>query len=83
MGIAASWIFCVLVTAIILFVVGAKTAEVRRINNTLLDALAELVNALDQQPIELSDHVNDNIEYARDVVESYDEYKLTLETLPR
>jgi uncharacterized phosphosugar-binding protein len=83
MGIAASWIFCVLVTAIILFVVGAKTAEVRRINNTLLDALAELVNALDQQPIELSDHVNDNIEYARDVVESYDKYKLTLETLPR
>ena len=81
--VVASWIFAVLVVCIILFVVGAKTADVRQANDTLLDALADLVNTLEQQPVELSDHVTAKIEYGRDVVVSYDEYRITRDTLPR
>ena len=83
MTIALTWVFFVIVTAAILFVAGAKTVEVREVNDTLLDALAELVNALEQQPVELSDYINTKIEYGRDVVESYDVYQLTRDTLPR
>ncbi len=85
--VAASWIFTVVVAlvvaALVLYIAGAKTAEVRQANDTLLDALADLVNALEQQPIPLSDYVTDKIEVGRDVVELYDDCLVTRDTLPR
>lgn len=82
-AIAIAWVVCVLILAVMLFVGGAKTAEVRRVNDELLDALAELINALDNQPLELSDYVDRKIEYARELVEAYDEHLITIDTLPR
>ena len=83
MSIAVTWIFFVLITAIILFVAGAKTAEVRRVNDELLDGLATLVNALEEYQYELTDDIDSHIEYARELVIAYDDDLVTRDTLPR
>jgi len=83
MAIAAAWIICVVTTAVVLFLSSAKNSEVREVNYALLDALADLVNALEQHPVEFSDYINTKIEDGREVVECYDEYQLTIDTLPR
>lgn len=83
MSAIAAWVFFVFAAAVILFIAGAKTAEVRRVNDELLDALARLTNACEELPEEQSDLFNDEVEYARGVVEAYDEYQLTRDTLPR
>lgn len=83
MATLATWIFCVIAAFVVLFMAGAKTAEARRRNDELLDQLAALVNAIEQQPLELGDYIDDIVEQSRDVVISYDEHCITRDTLPR
>lgn len=85
--VVASWTFflivLVVVVAIILYVTGVASAEIRQANDILLDTLADLVNSLERQPIELSDYVTAKIEVGRDVVVLYDDFLVTRDTLPR
>lgn len=85
--VVASWTFFLIVlavvVAIILYVTGVASAEIRQANDILLDTLADLVNSLERQPIELSDYVTAKIEVGRDVVVLYDDFLVTRDTLPR
>ena len=81
--VVASWIFTVVIALVVVYIAGSKTAEVRQVNDILLDTLTDLVNSLEQQPIPLSDYVIDKIEVGRDVVELYDDCLVIRYTLPR
>ena len=77
MASVAAWIFFVLLSAVVLFVSGSKTAQLAQDKDDLLDALARLVTAIEKHPKEISDHVASETEYCREVVEAYDEGNLT------
>ena len=73
MTIAATWVFFVVLTSMILFI----TAQLAQDKDDLLDALARLVLAIEQHPTEISDNVDSETAYCREVVECYDVGNMT------
>ena len=80
MSVVGAWLFFVIVTAIILFVAGAKTTEVRQRNDELIRTLMNLVNKVEDevQFTDQSKELTESLDDARQLCVAYDEAGITL-----